>query len=85
MKLDCADKFGRVMSLPDQDWLPGNRGTVALNTSLVQLQKDPRTGDPSGFYEYVRPAMRDAGFQYVTEILEELKVHALKGQEARRY
>jgi glutamate synthase domain-containing protein 1 len=85
MRLECADKFGRVMSLPDQDWLPGTRATVALNTSLVQLQKDPRTRDPLGFYEYVRPALRDAGFQYVSEILEELKMHALKGQEARRY
>jgi len=36
------------------------------------------------FYEYVRPALRDAGFQYAGEILEELKRLALKGKESRR-
>jgi glutamate synthase domain-containing protein 3 len=38
-----------------------------------------------GFYEYVRPALRDAGFQYVGEILEELKRLAMKGQESRQF
>src|SRR5205807_6209913 len=41
--------------------------------------------DPLGFYEYVRPALRDAGFQYVEEILEELKQLAMKGQESRQF
>ncbi len=84
-ELECADKFGRVISVPDQDWLPGAR-TISLNTSVaVQLQNGPRTRDPLGFYGYVRPALRDTGFQYVGEILEELKRLALKGQESRRF
>jgi len=49
------------------------------------LQKDPRTREPSGFYEYIRAALRDAGFQYATQVLEELKRLALKGQESRRF
>ncbi|TMI35835.1 glutamate synthase, partial [Candidatus Bathyarchaeota archaeon] len=32
-EMECADKFGRVTSLPEQDWLPGQRRTVALNDS----------------------------------------------------
>src|SRR5437870_11998887 len=48
-------------------------------------KKGPKAQDPLGFYEYVRPALRDAGFQYAGEILEELKRLALKGQESRRF
>src|SRR6266516_2425727 len=84
-ELECADKFGRVTHLPQQEWLPGVRAQVSLNTTLVHLQKDPRTREPSGFYEYIRPALRDAGFQYATQVLEELKRLALKGQESRRF
>jgi glutamate synthase domain-containing protein 1/glutamate synthase domain-containing protein 3 len=84
-ELGCADKFGRVTSLPEQEWLPGTQAQVSLNTTLVQLQKDPRTREPSGFYDYIRPALRDAGFQYASEILEELKRLGLKGQESRRF
>ena len=84
-ELECADKFGRVTHLPQQEWLPGVRAQVSLNTTLVHLQKDPRTREPSGFYEYIRAALRDAGFQYATQVLEELKRLALKGQESRRF
>jgi len=86
-ELECDDKFGRVVSLPEQDWLPGPRTAVALNVSVaIQLpKKGPHSQDPLGFYEYVRPALRDAGFQYAGEILEELKRLALKGQESRRF
>src|SRR6266700_2337393 len=84
-ELECADKFGRVTHLPQQEWLPGGRAQVSLNTTLVELQKDPRAREPSGFYEYIRPALRDAGFQYATQVLEELKRLALKGQESRRF
>ncbi len=85
-ELECADKFGRVISLPDQDWLPEAGSTVSLNASIaVQLEKGTQTRDPLGFYEYVHPALRDAGFQYVGEILEELKRLVMKGQESRRF
>src|SRR5881397_3235653 len=86
-ELECADKFGRAISLPEQDWLPGPRTAIALNVSVaLQLPgKGPKTQDPLGFYEYVRPALREAGFQYAGEILEELKKLALKGQESRRF
>jgi len=83
---DCADKFGRAITLPEQDWLHGPRTDLALNLSVaLQLpRKGSQAQDPLGFYEYVRPALRDAGFQYAGEILEELKRLALKGQESRR-
>ena len=70
-ELECADKFGRAISLPEQDWLPGPRTAIALNVSVaLQLpRKGPHAQDPLGFYEYVRPALRDAGFQYAGEIL----------------
>src|SRR5438034_2764837 len=86
-ELECDDKFGRVISLPEQDWLPGRRTAVALNVSVaIQLpKKGPHSQDPLGFYAYVRPALRDAGFQYAGEILEELKRLAWKGQESRRF
>ena len=85
-ELECADKFGKVIDLPKQDWLPNVGSGVALNASIaIQLQKGPVTQDPLGFYEYVRPALRDAGFQYVGEILEELKRLAMKGQESRQF
>ena len=86
-ELECADKFGRAISLPEQDWLPGPRTAIALNVSVaLQLpRKGPHAQDPLGFYEYVRPALRDAGFQYAGEILEELKSLALRGQESRRF
>ena len=86
-ELECDDKFGRVISLPEQDWLPGPRTAVALNVSVaIQLpKKGPHSQDPLGFYAYVRPALRDAGFQYAGEILEELKRLAWKGQESRRF
>jgi len=86
-ELECADKFGREITLPDQEWLHGPRADLALNVSVaLQLPgKGPRAQDPLGFYEYVRPALRDAGFQYAGEILEELKRVALKGQESRRF
>src|SRR5437867_1590538 len=85
-ELECADKFGKVIDLPKQDWLPNVGSGVALNASIaIQLQKGPVTQDPLGFYEYVRPALMDAGFQYVGEILEELKRLAMKGQESRQF
>src|SRR6058998_1385019 len=85
-EMECADKFGRVTSLPEQYWLPGQRRTVALNVSVaLQLpKKGPQSQDSLEFYECVRPALRDAGFQYAGEILEELKRLASKGQESRR-
>jgi glutamate synthase domain-containing protein 3 len=84
--LECADKFGNIIDLPKQDWLPSVGSGVALNASIaIQLQKGPGTQDPLGFYEYVRPALRDAGFQYVGEVLEELKRLAMKGQESRQF
>src|SRR6267143_1011045 len=85
-ELECADKFGKVIDLPKQYWLPNAGSSVSLNASIaIQLQKGPSTQDPLGFYEYVRPALRDAGFQYVGEILEELKRLAMKGQESRQF
>ena len=84
-ELECTDKFGRETSLPKQEWLGGTRAQVAINTTLVQLQKDSRTSSPPGFYDYIRPALRDAGFQYTADILEELKRIARNGQESRKY
>ncbi len=84
-ELECSDKFGRVTTLPEQEWLPRSASSVALHTTLVQLQNDSRTRDPPGFFEYVRSALRDTGFQYVTEILEELKKISLMGQESRKF
>src|SRR2546425_365403 len=85
-ELECADKFGKTIELPKQDWLPNAGSSVALNASIaIQLQEGPSTQDPFGFYEYVRPALKDAGFQYVGEILEELKRLAMKGQESRQF
>src|SRR5438309_8954164 len=85
-ELECADKFGKLIEIPKQDWLPNAGSSVALNASIaLQLQKGPGTQDPLGFYEYVRPALRDAGFQYVGEILEELKRLAIKGQESGQF
>jgi len=84
--LECADKFGKSIELPKQDWLSSVGSSVSLNASIaIQLQKGPSTQDQLGFYEYVRPALRDAGFQYVGEILEELKRLAMKGQESRQF
>src|SRR2546430_13500602 len=86
-ELECADKFEREITIPEQEWLHGPRTDLALNVS-VELQlpkKGPKAQDPLGFYEYVRPALREAGFQYAGEILEELKKLALKGQESRRF
>jgi glutamate synthase domain-containing protein 3 len=78
-ELECADKFGKSIELPKQDWLPQAGSSVSLNASIaIQLQKGPRAQDPLGFYEY-------AGFQYVGEILEELKKLAMKGQESRQF
>ena len=85
IELECSDKFGRETSLPHQEWLPGIRSSISLNTTLVQLQRDPRTKRPDGFFDYVRPALRDAGFQYSIEILEELKRLAKKGGESKQY
>src|SRR5437899_3505165 len=85
-ELGCADKFGQEIDLPKQDWLPQMGFSVSLNASIaIQLQKGPSAQDPLGFYDYVRPALRDAGFQYVGEILEELKRLAMKGQESRQF
>jgi glutamate synthase domain-containing protein 1/glutamate synthase domain-containing protein 3 len=86
-EMEASDKFGRAITLPEQEWLNGREPAVALNLSIsLQLpRKGPPSQDPVGFYEFVRPAVRDAGFQYVGEILEELKRLALKGQESRRF
>src|SRR5438552_618661 len=86
-ELECADKFEREITIPEQEWLHGPRTDLALNVSVaLQLpKKGPKAHDPLGFYEYVRPALRDAGFQYAGEILDELKKLALKGQETRRF
>ena len=85
-ELECADKFGKSIDLPQQDWLPNAGSSVSLNASIaIQLEKGPGTQDPLGFYEYIRPALRDAGLQYVGEILEELKRLAMKGQESRQF
>jgi len=85
-ELECADKFGREITIPEQEWLHGPRADLALNVSVaLQLpRKGPWAQDPLGFYEYVRPALRDGGFQYAGEILEELKRLASKGHESRR-
>ncbi len=86
-ELECADKFERKITIPEQEWLHGPRADLALNVSVaLQLpKKSPKAQDPLGFYEYVRPALRDAGFQYAGEILEELKRLASKGQESRGF
>jgi glutamate synthase domain-containing protein 1/glutamate synthase domain-containing protein 3 len=85
-ELECADKFGKTIDLPKQHWLPNAGSNVSLNASIaVQLQKGPKSQDPLKFYEYVRPALRDAGFQYAGEVLEELKRLAMKGQESRQF
>jgi glutamate synthase domain-containing protein 1/glutamate synthase domain-containing protein 3 len=84
-ELVCTDKFGRETGLPKQEWLGGTRTQISLNTTLVHLERDARTRSPAGFYDYIRPALRDAGFQYTSEILAELKRMALKGQESRVY
>ena len=85
-ELECADKFGKTIELPTQDWLPNAGSSVSLNASIaIQLQKGPATQDPMGFYDYVRPALKDAGFQYVGEILEELKRLSMKGPESRTF
>src|SRR5439155_926998 len=86
-ELECADKFGQEITLPEQEWLHGPRTDLALNVTVaLQLpRKGPKAQDPLGFYDYVRLALRDAGFQYAGEILEELKKLALKGQESRRF
>ena len=86
-ELDGADKFGRAISLPEQDCLSGPRTTIALNISVAtQLPNNgSQAQDPLEFYEYVRPALREAGFQYVGEIIEELKRLSSKGKEFRRF
>src|SRR2546421_7103612 len=85
-ELEYADKFGKSIELPVQYWLPQAGSSVSLNASIaIQLQNGPKAHDPLGFYEYFRHALRDAGFQYVAEILEELKLVAMKGQESRRF
>src|SRR5437879_587379 len=85
-ELECADKFGKSIVLPEQDWLPQVGSSVSLNACIaILLQKGPGARDPLGFYEYVSPALRDTGFQYVGEILEELKRLAMKGQESRQF
>src|SRR5213594_4787504 len=86
-ELECADKFGKSIYLPRQDWLTSVGSSLSLNTSIaIQLpKKGPRAQDPLGFYEYVRPALMDGGFQYAGEILEELKRLALKGEQSRRF
>src|SRR2546428_11343155 len=83
----ASENFGRAITLPEQEWLNGRGPAVALNLSIsLQLpRKGPPSQDPMGFYEYVRPAVRDAGFLYGAEILEELRRLALKGQESRRF
>jgi glutamate synthase domain-containing protein 3 len=83
-ELECGDKFGRPIRIPKQEWLSPTATGISLNIA-IQLQKGPSTQDPIGFYEYIRPAIRDTGFQYVSEILEELKRLALKGQESRQF
>ena len=81
-ELDCADKFGKSIELPQQVWLPNAGSSVSLNASIaIQLQGGPLMHDPLQFYDYVRPALRDTGFQYVGEILEEVKGLAVKGRE----
>src|SRR5438132_1940756 len=85
-ELECADKFGKSIELPEQDGLPQAGSSVSLNASIaIQLQKGPGTQDPLRFYEYVRPALNDAGFQYVGVILEELKGLAMKGKEPQQF
>src|SRR2546421_3620444 len=55
--LECADKFGKSIELPAQDWLPQVGSSVSLNASIaIQLQRGPGARDPWGFYEDVRPA-----------------------------
>src|SRR5205814_14525 len=85
-ELECADKFGQEITIPEQEWLHGPRTDLALNVSVaMQLsKKGPKAQDPLGFYEYVRPALRDAGFQYAGEILEELNRLALKERRVRQ-
>src|SRR2546422_8542092 len=81
-ELECADKFGQVIELPKQDWLPNAGSSVSLNASIaIQLQKGPGRQDPLGFYEYARPALRHAGLQYVGEILEHMRRSAMKRQQ----
>src|SRR5216683_5984727 len=52
-ELECADKFGREITIPEQEWLHGPRMDVALNLSVaLQLpKKGPNAPNPLGFYE----------------------------------
>src|SRR6266568_1873448 len=95
---DVKNKAWQLLGITDTSMLrpqvfaiqegPVKIGVIASERQAINavlLQKDPRTREPSGFYEYIRAALRDAGFQYVTQVLEELKRLALKGQESRRF
>src|SRR2546430_16485002 len=91
--MERMERNWNVLTSPDGKLLFQNRNgytdheRISPNVSVaMQLpKKGPKAQDPLGFYEYVRPALRDAGFQYPGEILEELKKLALKGQESRRF
>src|SRR5947199_857727 len=85
-ELECADKFGKSIELPKQEWLPNAGSSVSLNASIaIQLQKGPGTQDPLGFYESVRPALRDAGFPYLGKMPEEPTRLRMNARESRQF
>ncbi len=86
-QLVCADKFGQEISTPPgQTHFQEKAGSLPINASVV-LQLNPlrSTSDPMTLYQYLLPIMKDASFEYVKEVLEELKRFGREGDHAWKF
>jgi glutamate synthase domain-containing protein 1/glutamate synthase domain-containing protein 3 len=86
-QLTCEDKFGRtIVTSPDQTHFDQGIVSVALNASVtLQLKKLRELSEPFAVYEYLRPILREGSFEYVAEVVEELKRLGRDDEPARQF
>jgi len=86
-QLVCTDKFGRELSTaPGQFHFHREQAAVPLNMSVaLQIQKLHGSSDPLALYEYLRPILRETEYDFITEVIEELRQLSRSGNRARSF
>lgn len=75
--LECKDKFGSEVTIPEGQYHynPGSKAVgLDLGVSIVQqLHTIERFQSPTALYEYLAPVLKEANYDYLLSVLEELE------------
>jgi glutamate synthase domain-containing protein 1/glutamate synthase domain-containing protein 3 len=84
-RLECTDKFGQEVAMPSGQYHQAisSQSGLRLSASVArQLQSlEHMRADRSSIFQYLNPILRDASFDYVVGLVEELVGFGSRGQE----